>query len=85
MSVTVGKLVICDRCGESVFIQYIGDKPLDGGYSSVAEFEPIPKDWGDCYPLIGKSQVTKMLCPACAKEWKAQVNVFFGLVDKEER
>lgn len=85
MSVTVGKLVVCDRCGESVFVKYKGNKTFDGGYSSAPEFEPIPKDWGVCYPLLDKSQASKMLCPDCAKKWKSQMNAFFGLVEKEEK
>ena len=45
MSEQIGKLLSCDRCGETIFLKWKGTRELDGGYSKVLDFEMPPKGW----------------------------------------
>lgn len=61
MSRENGRLIMCDRCGETVFTKTVGDGELDGGFTRWNKFEPIPNGWG-----VHKN---KDLCPTCNSEW----------------
>ena len=45
---TEGKLIQCDypNCEEQVMLAKIGTKELDGGFTQVAQYEPLPEGWG---------------------------------------
>ena len=45
MSEKVGKLVICDRCGQQIFLKYLKTEFLSGGYDYVNHFEKMPEGW----------------------------------------
>ncbi len=64
-----GRLVQCDRCQNQVFLQRIGRKDLDGGWTCWDEFEPLPEGW-DYVTNVGD------LCPACSEEWKKRTAAF---------
>ena len=58
MAEKVGKMITCDRCGNSVFLECIGEGETDGGYTRWNNFEAAPKGWA--YHLD-----TGTLCPKC--------------------
>lgn len=58
MAQKVGKMIVCDRCGYSVFLECIGEGETDGGYTRWNKFEAAPKGWA--YHLD-----TGTLCPKC--------------------
>lgn len=58
MAQKIGKILICDRCGDSVFLNCIGEGETDGGYTKWNKFEVAPDGWNR-YLGIG------ILCPKC--------------------
>ena len=72
MSELTGKLIVCDRCGNSRFLKRIGIEETDGGFTRWNKFEPEPKGWGN-YTRIGR------LCPTCASEYEKLLDVFMKL------
>lgn len=62
MSEIIGRLTICDRCGEKVFSKYTGEGELDGGYTRWNKFEDLPDGW-DFHSETGR------LCPKCNGEY----------------
>lgn len=71
MSQKFGKLVICDRCGQRIFLKYLKTKFLNGGYDSVDYFEKMPEGW-EVRSGIG------LLCPECNADYKKMVDEFMG-------
>lgn len=53
-----GRLLICDRCGKSVFIKYVGEGEADGGFTRWNKFEDPPDGWAYHTPTV-------RLCPEC--------------------
>ena len=67
-----GKMVICDRCGKSIFLKTTGEGETDGGYTRWNNFEPLPNDWGysrDCENIA-------RLCPTCNREYREVIQRF---------
>lgn len=69
MSEKVGKLLICDRCGKQVFLNYIRTEAFDGGYSKVDYFEKNPEGWKQDWGV-------GMLCPECRSEYESLIEKF---------
>ena len=69
MGMSEGQQVVCDRCGNTVFLKYLGDEARDGGYSRYRKYESLPEEW---------LYTTQMgyLCADCAKMFKAFVTEF---------
>ena len=67
MSEQRGKLVECDRCGCTVFLKYLGQGELDGGYTRWDKFEKLPETW------MYESQVG-CLCDKCAGLFRAFIH-----------
>lgn len=59
MSDKRGKLTTCNRCGQTVFREYIGQGETDGGYTTWDKYEPLPESW------LHTTEVGD-LCPTCA-------------------
>ena len=57
-----GRLITCDRCGKTTFVQVICEKERDGGFTRWNVFEDA-KGW-DYESFIGD------LCPECATEYE---------------
>lgn len=74
MSKQKGELVVCDRCGKELFLKYIGEKELDGGFSRSDRFEPLPNDWLDVYEI-------GYLCPHCTNTFKDLIHDFMSAYD----
>lgn len=72
-----GKLVTCDRCGETVFLECTGEGELDGGFTRWNKFEDMPNGWEKHFPM-------GMLCPKCNGEYKHLINSFMGTVEEVE-
>lgn len=63
MAEHLGKLVECDRCGKTCFLNYTGTEAFDGGYTKVDLFEKKPDGWG-------RHSDTGTLCDECeARYW----------------
>lgn len=69
MSKVKGELLTCDRCGETIFLKYLGKGNADGGYTTWDKYEDA-EEWG--------YEVHSNLCPKCMKEYKEMINDFFG-------
>lgn len=65
MSSKNGKLMVCDRCVESIFLECIGEGEADGGYTRWNKFESCPIGWNNCF--VNLKLFT--LCPKCSKEF----------------
>ena len=68
MSELTGKLIVCDRCGNSCFLKCIREE-VDGGFTRWNVFELEPKGWGYS-PHIGR------LCPVCSSEYAKLIDNF---------
>lgn len=66
-----GKMMVCDRCGENVFLKCVGEGEMDGGYTRWNKFEATPHGWSNC---IGAG----LLCPACKGKYEALIATFMG-------
>lgn len=58
-----GKIIICDRCGREYRMAFLKEKQMDGGFTVINNFEPLPNDW-EYYREAG------WLCPKCADSYK---------------
>ena len=67
-----GRLVICDRCGDTTFCECSGEGEADGGYTRWNTFNPTPEGWGIC------SEIKDIfnLCPKCNAEYTKILNNF---------
>ena len=63
MAEAKGKLVSCDRCGDTVFLKCTGEGETDGGYTRWNTFETFPDGWA-YHHEVGS------LCPSCNAEYK---------------
>ena len=68
MSTKIGKQITCDRCGQTVFLDHIGQVSIDGGYGHYNEYEKA-EGW------LSTTQIGD-LCPACATMFKRFVTDF---------
>ena len=71
MAALEGRMVICDRCDESIFLKLLGERIIDGGYTRVPHYEDLPDDW------MYETEIG-YLCPKCAKVFKAFIKEFMG-------
>lgn len=64
-----GKLVSCDRCGDTVFLKCIGEGETDGGFTRWNKFEPLHDGWTYCNG-VGR------LCPKCTEQFNKMLKNF---------
>lgn len=86
MAELCGKKIVCDRCGEEVFLRYIGEKEFDGGWTKMQYFEPFPEDWTNT-PMMQRNgkYITYHLCPKCSDEYDRLIwGGFLAEEDKDE-
>lgn len=69
MAEHLGKLVECDRCGKTHFLNYTGTEAFDGGYTKVDLFEKMPDGWG-WHSDIGT------LCDECETRYRKFIERF---------
>lgn len=66
MATTIGKLVVCDKCGKSVFLK----RTAVLSEIDTEKFEAMPVGWVvTSFFLNGKTDV-KTLCPDCFGVWE---------------
>lgn len=82
-----GKMVSCDRCGESIFIKELEAKEneTDGGFTRWNEYkyEDLPEGWGAVAFGKGWGGVSHTLCPRCSELFDKHHKVFFRVGEKE--
>lgn len=64
MAEKFGKLFICDICGATEFVEYIGTDRLDGGYTRIDNYEELSAGWQY------SSDLSARLCPTCSAAWE---------------
>lgn len=69
MSEQIGKLLSCDRCGETIFLKWEGMSEFDGGYSKIQHFEKVPEGWT-------KNRDVGDLCPDCSELYQTMMHAF---------
>lgn len=69
-----GKIEECRRCGVKIFLEKVGTREMDGGYTKWDEFEPLPETW--FYSNYGA------FCPHCSKIFVKVMDDFFGMDEK---
>ncbi len=76
MAQKLGKLLTCDRCGTTVFLEKKDDKRdfSDGYVSDLSEFEEAPDDWTRLRREHEKDDV--LLCPDCSRLFDKICNDF---------
>lgn len=67
MSEVEGKLLVCDVCGKTVFLKYVGDGKGDGGFTRWRKYEDRPEGWG-------RFATFSMLCPSCFKRIRTAID-----------
>lgn len=81
-----GKLVTCDRCGESIFVKELKaeEKERDGGFTRWNEYtyENLPNGWDRVY--FGYNFNNGMLCPRCVAVFEIAREEFWGLEKLKE-
>lgn len=63
-----GKVIICDRCGETEFVELVGQNFYDGGYSCQDRFAEPTIKWEF---LAGYD-----FCEKCAEQYRSILNGF---------
>lgn len=89
MSSQRGKLITCDRCGESVFVKELDvkEKETDGGFIRWNEYkyEDIPEEgWADVYFGVEYTASIYTLCSTCMHLFDFTKTRFFTLECCEE-
>lgn len=69
MSEAKGKLLVCDRCNDQIFLKLTGTENTDGGYTVWDTFERAPDGW------IYRSEIGR-LCPKCSREYYDMIRRF---------
>lgn len=74
MAIIKGELATCDRCGATHFCRELDDTHLDGGFTTVKNYEQLPDGWDNHY-----SDDIGLLCPSCEEDYRKTIRGFkFG-------
>lgn len=82
MGEAIGKLLICDRCGATVFLEHTGTLEFDGGYTRRESYERPPEGW-EIHEVPGElvNSIKKRLCPNCTEEYKKRLRGFMVVMN----
>ena len=75
MSEHLGKLIECDRCGKTHFLNYTSTKSLDGGYTKIDQFDKRPDGWT-------YHSETGLICDECEAAYQKVLDEFFERGDR---
>lgn len=77
-----GKNLVCDLCGRSVFLKYIGEGESDGGFTKWRKYEEKPKGWSSmsCVRFIFPN-----VCPSCAERIEDAIESVVNEIRKESQ
>lgn len=81
MSEQRGKLLTCDRCGETVFLKELKatEKDTDGGFTRWNEYEHEDPPEGWSYKYFGDLRSNGYnLCPECSQKLEEAHAMFFN-------
>ena len=85
MSMTVGKLLQCDRCSVSVFLPWTNQGIEWGRDADDSNFQEPPKGWGKGASYINDTAIScKDLCPDCYDDYMKSQNKFWGFITTED-
>lgn len=70
-----GKMITCDRCGKTIFLEKIETRDTDGGYAKYDVYENAE---GWTHP-IGFCD----LCPICSDDLEEMKRIFMGKFQDE--
>lgn len=76
MSEKVGKLLTCDRCGNTAFKENIGEGAMNDGFTHFLIYEDTPDGWS--------KMNDNDLCPECSKLLDKMQEEFFKNGDSRE-
>lgn len=68
------KAMVCARCGDAFFREYIGTNYLDGGYTRIENFSERPEGWVD-HREIGT------FCPVCENIYQSTLQSFMNYTE----
>ena len=71
MGAEKGKLVICDRCGESIFLKFLERRAGSNYGSDYDVYDELPENW------LNETWIG-YLCPKCAEEFKRWITKFMN-------
>lgn len=81
-----GKMITCDRCGESIFLKEleVKEKDMDGGFTRWNEYkyEELPDGWANVLFDVGFGS-NKVLCPECMSIFD-KVRAEFWMEEKDD-
>lgn len=80
MSTNIGKQLVCDRCGATTFLPYIGTEEFDGGYTRVNDFQTPEEPWAlyEDFSDTASGQGHVDLCPTCRELYIKVKNDFIS-------
>lgn len=81
MSRKEGKLIVCERCGKQIFLEKLGEKALDGGYTTVEKYAEKPKGWELVTKPGGNGYMD--VCPGCWEDYLILLGGFWGYKKEE--
>ena len=86
MSKQRGKLITCDRCGETIFLKELEakERDTDGGYTRWNEYKYEEPLEGWTHQYFGDYSTSFDLCPECSKKLEETRNNFFKLLKEKK-
>lgn len=87
MSKVIGKLLTCDRCGESVFLPWTGGGVEWSRDKDDSNFQKAPEGWGYGAHYSAHSDgrySVRDLCPVCFKIYLKGNSDYWAGFDKEK-
>lgn len=70
MAERLGKMIECDRCGKSHFLNCAGTDTRDGGFTKYTLFDKMPDGWKNHFDI-------GLLCDECEKLYQELLDEFF--------
>lgn len=77
MAEVYGKKLICDRCGDSIFLERTQDSESGSDLTRYERYENRPDDWKGVY-LNPFGTKLSLLCPSCSEEFKIALNTYMA-------
>ena len=72
-------VMTCPRCGNQIIRKKKGEKDMDGGFTHLTEYEPVPDSWEHL------AEYNKFFCESCVKEYKRRLDGFMQYSKYAER
>jgi hypothetical protein len=80
-----GKIMICDRCGKTVFCEKIGETSADGGFSTYTNYdESLADGWGKI-PSKKDVLISSNVCPDCYQDFLEDLDKYYKRLLTEDK